>query len=935
VAKQLDRQLGYWSVVSISVGAMLGSGIFVLPGLAAAIAGPWVGLSYVLAGIMVLPAVASKAELATAMPVAGGTYTYIDRAMGPWMGTITGLGTWFSLSAKTSFALVGLGAYIIILGGEEAVELVKPISMGILAFLTLVNIVGVGKASTLQTIIVSICVVALALFGIFGISTAEPEHFVNPFPEGPKSIVAGAAFVFVSYAGVTKICSVAEEVRNPGKNIPSGMFTAHFSVMAIYAAIATVIVANVSTGELHTTNTPIALAAENISAGVTGVLGGGRAGLVLMSIVSILGLVSMSNAGLLAASRDPYAMSRDSVLPSRIQQLSPRFATPVVAILLTSGLLFTLVYWLPVVKLAKLASAFKIVVFALVNLAVILLRESHAHWYRPSYKAPFYPWIQLFGIAGAVALLTTLSFFAVAGVLTAVLVGTGWYFGYVARRINRKSVLRHLWGDARLLRETLKAERDEDNPGTTGRVVVPLFGQEAQPERLIRMGASLLERGELETLRLEELPEQTKLTGLSAPDAQSLALGALVVDISQDLQIKASFHDILTHNAKRAVQDHAEATAADWLVMEWPQSRSISSLVSNPMSWWLDHTPSDLALFLDRGETVFRRILVLAKPGPYDSLMMHVADRLASAHGGSVTLLRPVKKATTQDQIDGQRAYHEELSRMCRAPSESLILRSENDVSLVAEISADYDLLILGGNPEGLLRTLIFGSEEHGIAAAVTCSVLKVKTPRHKVHPRFSPAPRSDFDFDNLDTFISWAAVEQNLQVQRKEELFQAIGKRIADVVGLDLGPAIAHKIARRDRRQTTQLPGGVALIGTTKTGLPATTLGIFTTSDPLAWSGPYPDPVDVVIVVASPPGDRQVQLWMLGRLARIILLSEFLDGIRATETREDLLNFLRVSDQALDSFFTSGEITQPELPRVVLPEETSIGPSEPDPEDV
>ena len=85
--KQLDRSLGFPSVYSIAVGAMLGSGIFVLPGLAAAIAGPWVALSYMLAGVLVLPAVLSKAELATAMPVAGGTYVYIDRSMGPWMGT--------------------------------------------------------------------------------------------------------------------------------------------------------------------------------------------------------------------------------------------------------------------------------------------------------------------------------------------------------------------------------------------------------------------------------------------------------------------------------------------------------------------------------------------------------------------------------------------------------------------------------------------------------------------------------------------------------------------------------------------------------------------------------------------------------------------------------------------------------------------------------
>ncbi|MBW2258670.1 MAG: amino acid permease, partial [Deltaproteobacteria bacterium] len=123
------------SVYAISIGAMMGSGIFVLPGLAANLAGPWVGLSYLLAGVIVITVVFSKSELATAMPVAGGTFVYIDRSMGPWMGTIVGLGTWFALSAKTAFALVGLGAYLVLFSSLP----VLPISLTVLAVLVGLN----------------------------------------------------------------------------------------------------------------------------------------------------------------------------------------------------------------------------------------------------------------------------------------------------------------------------------------------------------------------------------------------------------------------------------------------------------------------------------------------------------------------------------------------------------------------------------------------------------------------------------------------------------------------------------------------------------------------------------------------------------------------------------------------------------------------------
>jgi hypothetical protein len=119
-----------------------------------------------------------------------------------------------------------------------------------------------------------------------------------------------------------------------------------------------------------------------------------------------------------------------------------------------------------------------------------------------------------------------------------------------------------------------------------------------------------------------------------------------------------------------------------------------------------------------------------------------------------------------------------------------------------------------------------------------------------------------------------------------------------------------------------------VALIGTTKTGLPATTLGLFTTATPIPWNGPYPERVDIILVVASPPGDRQVQLWMLGRLARIILLEDFLVSLRSARSRDDILRALEAADSEIDSFYSSF-VTQPDLPRIVMPEEDSIGPDD------
>ncbi len=896
MAKQLDRKLGFWSVFSISVGAMLGSGVFVLPGLAAGIAGPWVSLSFLLAGLMVLPAVLSKAELATAMPVAGGTYTYVDRAMGPWMGTVTGLGNFAALTTKVAFVLVGLGAYIAIFGGSD--ELVKPISLAVLVFLVAVNVVGVGKASVLQNGVVALCLAALAGLCVWGFTSRQPEHFAEPLPFGKAGLVFGAAFVFNAYAGLTKICSVAEEVRDPNRNLPRGLIAAHLAGVTIYALVAWVVVATVEADVLYTSTTPITDAAVRI---------GGDGFLIAMAVVSVLGLLATANAGILASSRDPFAMARDLLLPSRVNTISPRFQTPVPAIVLTGVVLAALVLFLPVLKLAKLASGFKIVVFSLVNLAVIVLRETHVRWYKPTFRSPLYPFLQVFGIAGGLVLLASLGMVALMGVVAIASVGTLWYLAYAGRKVGRKSAFAHVWGVAHVLRETELLEEEEERGYQPPRVITPLFGREANPERLMRLGAVMVDEGWLEVLRLEELPEQTMLVASLEEDAEMRALSDGAYAIGDEYDVRVAFHDLLTHNAKRAAADHAVKTKAEWMVMAWPEQDRRAIFVRNPMAWWLDHAPVDLAVLKDRGEERYRRILVLAKPGPYDSLVLHVADRIARHNGGTLTLLRVVAEQTEQMQIEGYREYHKQLSELSRSRTESLILKTAAPAKLIGELTADYDLMVLGAAREKPIRNLLVGSRPDKLAQAAHCSVLMVKAPRHAVHSRFDPPDHSRFGFGDLGMFTTWAACAAQLEVKSKEELLDRMARRHSKVLGVDMADAIFSKLLKREQQQPTALPGGVALIGATKNGLPATSLGVFTTRRKLPWivrgGSRGVGKVDVAITVLSPPGERQTQLWMLGRLSRMIHAPGFLRRLRAAEDEAALLAVISEEDHRIDDF--------------------------------
>ncbi|MDP6946681.1 MAG: APC family permease, partial [Myxococcota bacterium] len=198
------------------------SAIFVLPGLAADKTGPSIWVAYVVAGLSVLPAALSKAELATAMPASGGTYVYMTRAFGPLIGTISGLGLWLSLLLKSSFSLVGFGAYLVVLADVP----IKPMALALLVALTVLNVLGVRKVSKAQLVAVALSVGGLTLFCIMSVGEFDSARMEPLFPEGGGGLLAAAGFLFVSYAGVTKVAALAEEVKNPDRDLPLAILMA-------------------------------------------------------------------------------------------------------------------------------------------------------------------------------------------------------------------------------------------------------------------------------------------------------------------------------------------------------------------------------------------------------------------------------------------------------------------------------------------------------------------------------------------------------------------------------------------------------------------------------------------------------------------------------------------------------------------------------------
>lgn len=427
---ELSRRLGLPHVFSIAAGAMVSSGLFVLPGLAFAQAGPAVVLSYGLAGLLAATGLLSTAELATAMPRAGSDYFFITRALGPGVGTVAGLFNWVSFALKSAFALVGMGAVVALLAPIDL--RVTAVALG-LGFVVL-NLVGVKETARLQTALVFGMLVLMLVFvvrGLPAVSLSRLEPFVS---RGWPAVFSTAGLVFVSYGGLLKIASVAEEVKNPGRTIPAGMLLALVVVGAFYAAMVTVTCSVLDGESLGKSLTPVADAARVFL---------GRPGVIAISIAAALAFLTTANAGILTSSRYLLAMSRDGMVPTGLSRVSARFHTPHVAILVT-GALVTLPVFIDLYILVEAASIGLILTNVLANLSVIVLRESRVQNYRPAFRSPFYPWVQIAGLVGFAFVLFEMreqAFLISAGLALA---GFGLYWFYGRRQVERESALLHL-----------------------------------------------------------------------------------------------------------------------------------------------------------------------------------------------------------------------------------------------------------------------------------------------------------------------------------------------------------------------------------------------------------------------------------------------------------------------------------------------------------
>jgi basic amino acid/polyamine antiporter, APA family len=418
-SKALKRTLTAMDLTLLGIGAIIGTGIFVLTGTAAAnSAGPAIVLSYVLAGLACGFAALCYAEFAAMIPISGSAYTYAYATLGEifaWMigwdlileyavGSMTvavgwsgyfqrillGFGlplpTWMSAApAAAPGALINLPAMVIVLG------------------IMVLLVVGVRESARFNAAMVAVKLSAVLFFMVVGVTYVKPENWSPFMPYGFPGVMTGAAVVFFAYIGFDAVSTTAEEAKNPSRDLPIGIIASLVVCTVLYLAVAGILSGIVPVVQFKTDpqflNAPVgyalALIKKDWAAG-------------LVSAGAVAGITSVLLVMLMSQPRIFFSMSRDQLLPAGVSKVHPRFRTPYITTMITCFIVALVAGFVPIEILGEMTSIGTLFAFVVVSLAVIVLRVKRPDARRP-FRVPFGFVIPVLGVLSCLYLMVSLS----------------------------------------------------------------------------------------------------------------------------------------------------------------------------------------------------------------------------------------------------------------------------------------------------------------------------------------------------------------------------------------------------------------------------------------------------------------------------------------------------------------------------------------------
>ncbi len=744
----LIRSLGCFDATMIGVGAMIGAGIFVLTGMAAGEAGPASILAFALNGLVTMLTAASYAELSSKIPESGGGYSFIKKAFPGLFGFLSGWMLWFAYIVACGLYALGFAGYlwevleryapaisegILSVGGAQAAVLL--FMTLILGFFVWLNVRGTGVTGTAESVMTLAKIAVLLIFVAFGIKAvlgapAEATASFNPFfPKGFGGVMIAMGLTFIAFEGYDLIATVAEEIKDPKKNIPRATYISVAVSVSIYLLILFVCIAAVRApgmtsweflGEYQ--ETAIVMAAENFMPGV---------GVLLIVIGGLLSTMSALNATVLASSRVAFTLGRDRWLPAAMAKIHPKNRTPHVAILATGAVVLIMALSLPIQVVGSAASLLFLLVFAAVNLSLIRIRRQHPEL-SEGYSAPLFPWLPILGIISNLSLAVYQFKFDP----KAWYVALGWIgVGAVLYQFYLKGKA------AEAAPRTAVPAVQPPPPESDFRILIPLSNPD-NIHRLLRLAIPMAKRrgGDVICANIITVPSQLPLhEGMEYVDTRSRPLFELADKVAAELDYPIHKDLRIAHKVENGILAAAEEYAVDQVLMGWKGFSTKKERIFGETTDRLLHSlRADVAVVRFRKDPPYDRILLPTAGGPHAEFGAELIEPMVQDSGAQVTTCYVIPNSGDTTDVSRAKKWMERTTRHARLGElEKTVVRSSNIVSGIVSEGKNHDLIVLGASNRKLFSYLLFGEIPEAVAEIAEPTVMLVRRVTGPVLPWF------------------------------------------------------------------------------------------------------------------------------------------------------------------------------------------------------
>jgi amino acid transporter/nucleotide-binding universal stress UspA family protein len=716
--RTLKRQLNLLQVIMLGTAGTLGSGIFVLTGHAAAVAGPAAIIAVIIAGILSFSIALNYSELATTYPETGGAMTYVREAWGKGLLSFL-VGSMDSISSTFYCALSAIGfAYSlsVFIPGLSIV----PVAIGAILVFTILNILGVANIGKIQLVMGGILVLSFLIYIIvgfvspngFSVSTLLPDGrmFVgDSFWSNLVKILRTIALIYALYVGFEVIADDAEEVKNPIKNIPLAIMISLVLITFIYSLVSVVALGTISWNELAGSETALS---DTIAKFMPGF------GVIMIAFAGMIGALTSVNSSMLSATRETFTLSRDGAWPQILQRLN-RARVPFVAIILI-GVLSSMITGIGLVNfLSFITSAGYLFVLFCSNISMIALRKKYPFIFRP-FKVPFFP---LTPILASLTCLVVILFSEINAIL--------FMFGVL--------VLLTIYYYARIGFQSYKEAHTRSLSPGRWRLMVPFYNTSGL-DGVMKLGTVLAEaEQDLNMCLLSVIPKNAQvdeeMNGKFIEKIRQRRKFILEKFIHYAVERNVPLYTKMVADeslAKGIINEIKNDNNVKLLLLKWPDDTFARDIYVKAIKEVVDEHLVNIGVLYDRGIKSFENIMVPVSGGYHSRLAVRLANKIATQENGNVEYLRIIPEDADEEAVEDQMANLQEIvmTELNQIPNNASIeVVKSNDVAqmLIDESrSGDYDLIIIGSSEETLTPGSIFGYKVDSVTEKATCSVLVI-----------------------------------------------------------------------------------------------------------------------------------------------------------------------------------------------------------------